>query len=395
MNEAIRVSNISKKYILRKEANRTLKSAFLSIVKRNRLIQDFWALKGLNFSVKKGETFGIIGANGAGKSTLLGIIAKTITPTEGSVEVNGRISSLLELGAGFHPDLTGRENIYLNGSILGLSKQYIKQRFDDIVGFAELAEFIDMPVKHYSSGMYVRLGFSVAVQTDPDILLVDEVMAVGDESFRRKCLAKLAEFRQGGKTIAVVSHDLDTVRKICDRVMLIAEGKTIEIGEPTRVVEEYSRLGAQQSDIIAPKEWGTREAIIYSVAFLDKNRKETDHFVSGEEITARIFYEARKKIDDPVFGFSIRDIEGRLCTGSNTINAGIKINHIEGKGSITLIIGPIPLTRGKFLISFSLHSRDHKTNYHRLDNKFPIWISSKTNDDGIITIPSHWRMADK
>jgi ABC-2 type transport system ATP-binding protein len=390
MMETIRVSNISKKYFLRKEANRTLKSTFLSIIKHNRLIQDFWALKELNFAVEKGETFGIIGANGAGKSTLLGIIAKTITPTEGKVEIEGRISSLLELGAGFHPELTGRENIYLNGSILGLSREYIRSRFDDIVAFAELAEFIDMPVKHYSSGMYVRLGFSVAVQTNPDILLVDEVLAVGDETFRRKCLAKLAEFRQAGKTIVVVSHDLDTVRKICDRVMLIAEGKTIEIGDPTRVVEEYSRLGAQHADIISPKEWGTRDATIADIELLNRQGIQTDQFSSGDEITARICYETKRKIDDPIFGFSIRDVEGRLCVGSNTINGNFKIENIEGKGNITLTIGPIALARGKFFVSFSLHSRDHKTNYHRLDNKYTIWVSSKTNDEGIVAIKSRW-----
>ena len=171
--EAIKVDNISKKYFLRKEAHRTLKSTLLSIVKRQQVLQDFWALKGLNISVECGETFGIIGANGAGKSTLLGIIAGTIHPTEGSVTTNGRMSSLLELGAGFHPDLTGRENIYLNGSILGLSRKFIDRKYNDIVDFAELSEFIDSPVKYYTSGMYVRLGFSVAVETGPDILLVD------------------------------------------------------------------------------------------------------------------------------------------------------------------------------------------------------------------------------
>lgn len=390
MIDTIRVNNISKKYFLRKEVTRTLKSAFLNIIKRNRLVEDFWALKGLNFTVKKGETFGIIGANGAGKSTLLGIIAKTITPTEGSVEVNGRISSLLELGAGFHPDLTGRENIFLNGSILGLSKDYIKKRFDDIVGFAGLADFIDMPVKHYSSGMYVRLGFSVAVQTDPDILLVDEVLAVGDESFRKKCLQKLAEFRQAEKTIVVVSHDLGTVRKICDRIMLIAEGRTIEIGDPTRVLEEYARIGVQHADVVAPKEWGTRDAVITDAKFFNKSGKNTEHFVSGEEMVVKISYNASKRINDPIFGFSIRDVEGKLYTGSNTINSGVQIDYIEGKGNVTLMVGPLPLARGKFLISFSLHSRDHKTNYHRLDNKYVIWISSKTNDEGIVTIPSRW-----
>jgi ABC-type polysaccharide/polyol phosphate transport system ATPase subunit len=390
MMQAIRVENISKKYFLRKEAHRTLKSTLLSIVKQQQVLQDFWALKGLNITVENGETFGIIGANGAGKSTLLGIIANTIRPTEGKVTVNGRISSLLELGAGFHPDLTGRENIYLNGSILGLSKKYIDGKFDDIVAFAGLSDFIDTPVKYYSSGMYVRLGFSVAVETDPDILLVDEVLAVGDESFRRKCLRKIADFHQAGKTIVVVSHDLDTVRKICDRVMLLAEGKTIEIGDPTRIVEEYSRLGPQEHDVLNPREWGTKEAMITGVEFFDNEGVKTDKFKSGGEIIAKVSYDASRRIDDPIFGFSVNDYQGRLCAGSNTINGNFHIDHIEGRGKIILTLGPINLTRGKFYLSFSLHSRDHETNYHRLDNKYAVWISSRIDDEGTVVLPSRW-----
>ena len=390
--EAVKVRNVSKKYMLRKEAHRTLKSTLLALVKRRQVIQDFWALKNLTFNVERGETFGIIGANGAGKSTLLGIIAGTITPTEGDVQVNGRISSLLELGAGFHPDLTGRENIYLNASILGLSRKFIDKRFDDIVRFAELKEFIDSPVKHYSSGMYVRLGFSVAVETDPDILLVDEVLAVGDESFRRKCLKKIAQFHENGKTILVVSHDLETVRKICDRVMLVAEGKTIEVGDPTRVVEEYSRLGAQQQDLVSFREWGSREMVITDVRFFDKDGAETDKFRSGEKIVVRIAYEAKQTLDDPVFGFGVVDFQGNLCVGSNTINADMRLGRIHGKGEMRLTIEPLNLTRGKFYLSFSLHSRDHQTNYHRIENKHVIWVSSNTNDEGLVVMPSRWSL---
>ena len=390
MMQAIQIENISKKYLLRKEVHRTLKSTLLGLVKRQQVLQDFWALKALNITVENGETFGIIGANGAGKSTLLGIIANTIRPTEGKVTVNGRISSLLELGAGFHPDLTGRENIYLNGSILGLSRKYLDEKFHDIVAFAGLSDFIDTPVKYYSSGMYVRLGFSVAVETDPDILLVDEVLAVGDESFRRKCLRKIADFHQAGKTIVVVSHDLDTVRKICDRVMLLAEGKTIEIGDPTRIIEEYSRLGPQDHDTLNPREWGTKEAVITSVEFFDNKGVETDKFKPGGKIVAKVSYDADRRIDDPIFGFSINDYQGRLCAGSNTINDNFRIDHIEGKGTIILTLEPINLTRGKFYFSFSLHSRNHETNYHRLDNKYPVWISSSTDDEGTVVLPSRW-----
>ena len=389
--KAIDIQHISKKYILRKEAARTLKSTVLSLIKRTTIKNDLWALKDVNLSVDKGETMGIIGANGAGKSTLLGIIAGTITPTEGTVTVNGRMSTLLELGVGFHPDLTGRENIYLNGSIIGLSREYIDKKFDDIVNFAGLANFIDIPVKFYSSGMYVRLGFSVAVEVDPDLLLVDEVLAVGDEVFKKRCLGKMADFQKNGKTIVVVSHDLETVKRICDRVMLLGEGKILDLGMPEKVVEEYKRLGLQQQDNIVEKEWGTREAEIVDAKFYDKNGVETARFNSGEAITVKIFYRCKRRIDDPIFGFSIADFQGKLCFGSNTIIENYPIDYINGEGSIQLTIEPINLMRGKFFFSLSLHSRDHQTNYHRLDNMFTIWIISDKKAEGFVDLPCKWR----
>jgi len=390
--KAVEVSNISKRYLLRKEAMRSLKSTVLGLLTGKRIREDLWALKDVSFSAERGETIGVIGANGAGKSTLLGIIAGTITPTSGSVHVEGRMSTLLELGAGFHPDLTGRENIFLNGSILGLSKKYIQERFSQIVNFAGLSEFIDMPVKHYSSGMYVRLGFAVAVEVDPDVLLVDEVLAVGDEEFRKKCIGKMADFQKAGKTIVVVSHDLETVKKMCHKVMLIGEGKIVDLGDPEKVVEEYRRLGLQQQDNVVQREWGTREAVISSVKFSDEAGDETSRFKSGESIVVAIGYQCRRRIDDPIFGFSISDYQGKLCYGCNTIMEDVPIDHIEGEGEVRLAIDSSSLMRGKFYFSFSLHSRDHETNYHRLDNMHSIWITSDALQEGFVKLSSQWHL---
>jgi ABC-type polysaccharide/polyol phosphate transport system ATPase subunit len=390
-NHAIVVDGLGKRFLLRKEQDRTLKGTLLGVLRRRRVRNDLWALRDVNITVRKGETFGIIGANGAGKSTLLGVLAGTIRATEGRACVAGRVSSLLELGAGFHPDLTGRENVYLNGSILGLPRAYIDSKFDDIVRFAGLAEFIDSPVKHYSSGMYVRLGFSVAVEVDPDVLLVDEVLAVGDEAFKKKCLGKMADFQQAGKTIVVVSHDLDTVKKICSRVMLLGEGRVLELGEPEAVVEEYKRLGLQQQDDVFRREWGTRAAEITDVQILDAHGAPTERFRSGETMRVRIAFDAHEPIADPVFGFSVADYQGKLCYGSNTAIAGTDMGAIAGPGAVELAIEPLNLMRGKFFLSLALHSRDHQTQYHRLDHAHVFWVISDTLAEGFVELRNRWQ----
>jgi lipopolysaccharide transport system ATP-binding protein len=219
--------------------------------------------------VARGETLGIIGSNGAGKSTLLSLLAGTMAPTRGTVACRGTVSSLLELGAGFHPDLTGRENVFLWGAILGLSRQWMRRRFDAIVEFAELSGFIDQPVKHYSSGMYVRLGFAVAVEVDPDILIVEEVLAVGDAVFQRKCLDRMARFRREGKTLLVVSHDLQTIRAVSDRILLLDEGRIRGLGSPSQVLNRYERVWRQRFCAEQAREYGTGEAAIEDVLFLD------------------------------------------------------------------------------------------------------------------------------
>jgi lipopolysaccharide transport system ATP-binding protein len=246
MTEAVVFENVVKrfrKYFLKRQYT-TLKSTFLNIILRRKespLRSYVDALNGMTFTVMKGESFGIIGRNGSGKTTILKLIAGIYRPDSGRIKVNGRISALIELGAGFHPDFTGRENIIVNGMILGLTKEEIKRKFDDIVSFAEIGEFIDMPVRTYSSGMYMRLAFSIAVNVDPDIFLIDEVLAVGDEGFVKKCLSKMEEFKRAGKTMILVSHDLSMVERFCSRVLWIENGKPVLIGEPSLVVNEYRK----------------------------------------------------------------------------------------------------------------------------------------------------------
>jgi ABC-2 type transport system ATP-binding protein len=234
---AIEVDDVSKKFRLYKERNQSIKSA----VMRRRVSEheDFWALRDISMQINQGETFGLVGDNGSGKSTLLKCMAKILYPDKGGITMHGRVAALLEVGSGFHPELSGRENVYLNGSILGMSRKEVDRKFDDIVDFSGVREFIDQPVKNYSSGMYVRLGFSVAINVEPDILLVDEVLAVGDESFQAKCAEKFAQFRDEGRTVVIVSHALGTLAKMCDRAAWIQHGDLKMVGAPDDVIALY------------------------------------------------------------------------------------------------------------------------------------------------------------
>ncbi len=234
---AIKLENVSK--LFRKQKQKTFKEFLPALLGKKGTAETFWALKNINLTIKKGETFGIIGPNGSGKSTLLKLMAGVTQPTEGKLTINGRIAPLIELGAGFHPELTGRENVYLNGVILGLKRNQIDKKFKEIVDFAELWEFINQPIKHYSSGMYLRLAFAVAVHTNPDILLVDEILAVGDQSFQKKCFKKMEEFKKNGITIVYVTHALDSVKDFCDRVMYLKRGEVKSLGQAEEVVKMY------------------------------------------------------------------------------------------------------------------------------------------------------------
>ena len=387
---AIDVRDISKKFLLHGKT-RTLKSAALSAVKRStrRSGRDFWALRDIEFSVASGETLGIIGANGAGKSTLLALVAGTMQPTTGSVSAVGSISSLLELGAGFHPDLSGRENVFLAGAIMGLSKQKMRERFDAIVEFAELSDYIEEPVKHYSSGMYVRLGFAVAVEVNPDILLIDEVLAVGDAVFERKCLDRMAQFKKAGKSMLIISHDLRTIQLVSDRILLLDEGRLVEEGNPGRVVERYQAMAEERHRHSLRKEWGSREVTIDGVDVVDSNGIETGNFKWNDSLTAKIHYSTSKRVESPVFGIAVADESGHVICGSNCLTEKTEIPAIEGSGFITVRIPKLNLGKGIYLLSFSVHSADHLTNYHRLDNHHTIQITDGDGFDGAY-MPTEW-----
>lgn len=236
-NPSILVQGVSK--LFRKQNQRTFKELLPALFSGKKPYETFWALKNVSFSVEKGETVGIIGPNGSGKSTLLKLLAGVSYPTRGTLKVNGRIAPLIELGAGFHPELTGRENVFLNGVILGMKRAEIKEKFQKIVDFAEIEEHVDQPIKHYSSGMYLRLAFAIAIFTEPDILLIDEILAVGDEQFQRKCFARIKEMKQQGVTLLLISHSMEQVKKMSDRVVFLKQGEVIEIGEPEKVVKNY------------------------------------------------------------------------------------------------------------------------------------------------------------
>jgi ABC-type polysaccharide/polyol phosphate transport system ATPase subunit len=384
---AIQVSHITKQFDLSANAF-SLKTAIIDRIRR-RPRQLFTALSDISFSVAPGETLGLIGANGAGKSTLLSIIAGTMAPTSGTVATHGIVSSLLELGAGFHPDLTGRENVFLYGAIMGIPHETMKKRFDAIVDFSGLHDFIDQPVRFYSSGMYVRLGFAVAVQVDPDILLIDEVLAVGDADFQKKCLDKMAEFRRLGKSMLIISHDLGVIKSVSDRILFLSHGHVSGLGRPDVITEQYK--GAILGSRTQRRDWGNGEALITAATLVGPDGSPAPTNPCAPHLLVRIDYEAKHKIEDPVFGFAVEDANGSVVCGSNTQLAGFSIPSISGKGSLLLHLDLSTLQGGaNYILSFSLHSADHKTNYHRIDHAFLIFLERLREFDGIALFPSSW-----
>jgi len=387
---AIQVEGVGKRFRLRNAGGRTLKSMVMDWIRTPGGDRDLWALKDVNFTVARGTTLGLIGANGAGKSTLLALLAGTMMPSEGRIMTSGVISSLLELGAGFHPDLTGRENVFLAGAIMGLTREQMNRRFDAILEFADIGRFIDQPVKHYSSGMYVRLGFAVAVEVDPEILLVDEVLAVGDASFQRKCLRRMAEFREQKKTMLIISHDLNTIQSVSDRILFLDHGRVLGEGEPGKVIGQYESFSRSQAGGERRREWGTREVVLSGTEFFDDRGEATTKFAWDQPLNVRIRYDVNTPVGPSTFGFGISDEEGRLVHGSNTEIEKVAIPALSGPGSVVLRIPRLNLARGTYFFSFSVHSADHKVNYHRLDNAFAIGVESEKKFEGICYLPSEW-----
>lgn len=390
---AIEAIHIGKCYRMKGQAQPTLLSALSGMLKRKEP-ERFWALRGVDFAVPKGQTVGIIGPNGSGKSSTLGLVAGTITPTEGRVKTVGRISSLLELGAGFHHELTGRENIFLNAAIMGIPREDIRKRFDRIVEFAGLRDFIDTPVKYYSRGMYVRLGFAVAVEVDPDIMLVDEVLSVGDIAFQLKCQDRIREFQRKGKTILFVSHALQTVEEFCDEAFLIHGGKLVDRGDPAEVILSYIRSYMGEGGGLYTQEFGTREIEITDVKLRNAAGEETGIFVSGEALRIEIRYTAYRHVEHPVFGFSIKTGNGFYLYGTNTQIMKVSIPSIEGEGLMRLTFDDLQLLQGNFFLSLSIHSWDHAVQYHRKEDWFPFAVKNASDALGIVRLDCKWEYRD-
>jgi ABC-type polysaccharide/polyol phosphate transport system ATPase subunit len=354
----LQLKNVSKKYRIRREVdgNASLSRRLLSIGKRK---EDFWALKDISFDVQRAEALGIIGHNGAGKSTILKLLSRITTPTNGEIMINGRLSALIEVGSGFHPELTGRENIYLNGSILGMTRREITKKLESIVEFAELRQFIDTPVKRYSSGMYVRLGFSIAAHLDPDILLLDEVLAVGDESFQRKCIQRITELKKNGTTIVFISHDLRAVQQLCDRVILLKKGHIEADGDPAETIAYYQSLTAQLSGD-ATDDFGqkpTGEAVVTSLTFYDENENECLSFETGKPMKAVLNYRVDKPLTDVVFEVQFYSQEGRLCSFFSSETLGRSIDIEPGEGSISFDCSSVGLGPGVYFIDTGIRNR--------------------------------------
>jgi ABC-2 type transport system ATP-binding protein len=381
---------------LYKERNNSLKAA---LMRGGRAVsEDFWALRDVSFEVPTGETFGLIGENGSGKSTMLKCLTRILRPESGTIEVNGKVSALLELGAGFHPELSGRENVYLNGAILGLSQREIRRRFDGIVDFAGIEQFIDEPVKNYSSGMYVRLGFSVAINVDPEVLLVDEVLAVGDEAFQRKCSEKFSDLKNEGKTIVLVSHAMSQVQNICDHVAWFEHGQLKTIGKPRDVIEQYTGTVMSDREVgdAANPRWGTGEVRITEVELVDHNGNVGDRVTTGERVRLRLHFEAPEPVAQPGFCFFFTTLNGAPVTGPNSVAAGCVPDKIEGRGVVEIDMDPFRILPGTYDLTVVVADRTLLKEYDHRQNvlRFDVERGGIHEDWGVVSVHPHWRIGD-
>jgi lipopolysaccharide transport system ATP-binding protein len=452
--KVIKFSNVSKRFTLHHERARSFQDIVVSLFglrtlsKRGIALprparEEFWALRDVNFGIYAGEAIGIIGENGSGKSTTLKLMSRILEPTSGSVSVRGKVSALLELGTGFHPELTGRENIFLNGSLLGISRKEMVQRYQAIVDFAELEEFIDTPIKHYSSGMVMRLGFAVAINVDPDILLTDEVLAVGDEAFQRKCLDYIAALRRRGITIVFVSHALDAVRTLCQRAIWLDHGRVIADGPAGDVIDQYlafenekhaerlrqaptelpySHHGHASGDSTVfddaagfendeedneppldsatrfaydrpGSHWSSGRAEITDVRFFDAEGNEGRAFQTGQPLTIRVFYRAEERIENPVFGLALYTQAAWHLNGPNTRFAGLDIPAIEGTGHVDYRIESLPLLAGIYDVTVAVTGEEIGDVLDHQHRAYSFHVQPTPGMDerwGLLNIPAEW-----
>ncbi|GIU85357.1 MAG: ABC transporter [Acidimicrobiales bacterium] len=394
---AVVVEGVSKRFRVYHERQHTLKATLLT--GRRSVHEDFWALDDVSFEVPRGCTFGLIGENGSGKSTLLKCMARILVPDRGRIVVDGRLSALLELGAGFHPELTGRENVYLNGSILGLSKREIDRRFDEIVTFAgaEVARFIDTPVKNYSSGMFVRLGFAIAINVEPEILLVDEILAVGDEAFQHRCTQKFASLRASGVTIVLVTHSLDAVRTICDRAAWLHHGRLMEVGLAGRVVESYldavrshRREEEERAGAGTPKPETAGETVFRGAVLLNEHGEEITVARTGEPATLRLFLDLPTDSHKPVLRLELHRADGLMVSAESTRGSGITLAGRAGPTVVDYHMERVLLGTGTYDVSAILKDREGDVARRAKLLRFDVGNGNLIHHGGVVLLGGYW-----
>jgi ABC-type polysaccharide/polyol phosphate transport system ATPase subunit len=392
----IAVDRVSRRFLVSPTAHRTLKDVFVS---RGRApATEVWALRDVSFRAEPGEAIGLVGRNGSGKTTLLRIVSGIIKPTGGRVAVGGLIGSLLELGAGFHPDFTGRENVYLNGSIHGLPRRRVRELMDEIVAFAELERFIDLPVRTYSSGMYMRLGFSVAVHIQADVLLLDEVFAVGDEDFQRKCFGKIAEFKQRGGSIVFVSHDALAVERLCDRAVLLRHGEVAFDGPTRDAIARYRELLAQERspDEFAadPRGWGSGEARIVTAQLLDADGDERVQAAAGERLVVRLVVASQRDVPPPTVSLELRDDDGVMLGGVSRSTAELGWDGRAGQRELRFEFEALPLAEGRFHLRSALVEAEGGRLLHSLDDAVRFLVVPTGPETGAVLLAGRWSMQE-
>ncbi len=425
MGSAIRLDGVSKSFLIGSDRPASLKERIVRGRRSTSGSAPFWALRDVDLAIETWQTVGLLGHNGSGKSTLLKVVGGILSPTKGTVERHGRIASLLELGAGFHPDLTGRENVFLNGAILGLSQQELRSRFDAIVEFAEIEQFIDTPVRSYSSGMYMRLGFAVAVNVDPDILLIDEVLSVGDETFQRKCLDRVRQFQKDGRTIVVVTHSADLLRQIADSVAVLDGGRLVAYGPPGEAIRSFrehllerqldrqavvderhaqeipesaatdaggASVGTRQTATEArgSTQEGNRDLAVRidSIELLHDRLAERSYLLPGEGLTIAVHYTCRERIDDVTIGLSIVNLaDGKELFGTNTEYLDAPLAYLEGSGTVCFDLAAVPLLDGTFAVTVGIVSRDFGRVYDWSEQRHRFEVMNPSRSVGVVALP--------
>jgi len=391
---AVVVDNVSKKFRVYHERNQSIKSAVMR--RRLSVHDDFWALKNVSLEIPAASTFALVGDNGSGKSTLLKCLAKILYPNSGKITTHGRMAVLLEVGSGFHPELSGRENIFLNASILGMTRKEVERKFDEIVAFSGVEEFIDQPVKNYSSGMYVRLGFSVAINVDPEVLIVDEVLAVGDAAFQEKCAEKFAQFRREGRTVVVVSHSLGQLQNMSDYAAWLEHGELKEVGPADAVIEKYldsTRAGIRTTED-GNVRWGSGEAVVDAVEVLDPQGRPYEHGVvpTGSGVVLRMQFTAHHRIEHPVFSYVIEAGDGTRLWSVESSEMGYEIDNVDGAGVLELDLPQIPLAAGEYIVGAGISDSETRQQYDYVRSAARLHVAGGAPQEsgGYLSLPGRW-----